>query len=179
MKSHSNTKIEGLKQLKQLSYIIIIGFIINIILITLILVLHYAMYTWTEELEKTGCECSNLWHRNIIHWFGLVIVILNVIYWVMEFFNIDQKIYYRNGSLTLFAAPFSFLILILTVSYISIIFDYITKLKKLECHCSESWKRDYGYIGSIVYIASYSLGFLLFIIGMLMLLLMLLRIIKI
>jgi hypothetical protein len=172
MKSHSNTKIEGLKQL---SYIIIIGFIINIILITLILVLHYAMYTWTEELEKTGCECSNLWHRNIIHWFGLVIVILNVIYWVMEFFNIDQKIYYRNGSLTLFAAPFSFLILILTVSYISIIFDYITKLKKLECHCSESWKRDYGYIGSIVYIASYSLGFLLFIIGMLMLL----RIIKI
>ena len=172
MKSHSNTKIEGLKQL---SYIIIIGFIINIILITLILVLHYAMYTWTEELEKTGCECSNLWHRNIIHWFGLVIVILNVIYWVMEFFNIDQKIYYRNGSLTLFATPFPFLILILTVSYISIIFDYITKLKKLECHCSESWKRDYGYIGSIVYIASYSLGFLLFIIGMLMLL----RIIKI
>ena len=176
MKSHSNTKIEGLKQL---SYIIIIGFIINIILITLILVLHYAMYTWTEELEKTGCECSNLWHRNVIHWFGLVIVILNVIYWLMEFFNIDQKIYYRNGSLTLFAAPFPFLILILTVSYISIIFDYITKLKKLECHCSESWKRDYGYIGSIVYIASYSLGFLLFIIGMLMLLLMLLRIIKI
>ena len=172
MKSHSNTKIEGLKQL---SYIIIIGFIINIILITLILVLHYAMYTWTEELEKTGCECSNLWHRNVIHWFGLVIVILNVIYWLMEFFNIDQKIYYRNGSLTLFAAPFSSLILILTVSYISIIFDYITKLKKLECHCSESWKRDYGYIGSIVYIASYSLGLLLFIIGMLMLL----RIIKI
>ena len=172
MKSHSNTKIEGLKQL---SYIIIIGFIINIILITLILVLHYAMYTWTEELEKTGCECSNLWHRNVIHWFGLVIVILNVIYWLIEFFNIDQKIYYRNGSLTLFATPFSFLILILTVSYISIIFDYITKLKKLECHCSESWKRDYGYIGSIVYIASYSLGFLLLIIGMLMLL----RIIKI
>ena len=172
MKSHSNTKIEGVKQL---SYIIIIGFIINIILITLILVLHYAMYTWTEELEKTGCECSNLWHRNVIHWFGLVIVILNVIYWLMEFFNIDQKIYYRNGSLTLFAAPFSSLILILTVSYISIIFDYITKLKKLECHCSESWKRDYGYIGSIVYIASYSLGLLLFIIGMLMLL----RIIKI
>ena len=172
MKSHSNTKIEGLKQL---SYIIIIGFIINIILITLILVLHYAMYTWTEELEKTGCECSNLWHRNVIHWFGLVIVILNVIYWLIEFFNIDQKIYYRNGSLTLFAAPFSSLILILTVSYISIIFDYITKLKKLECHCSESWKRDYGYIGSIVYIASYSLGFLLLIIGMLMLL----RIIKI
>ena len=171
MKSHSNTKIEGVKQL---SYIIIIGFIINIILITLILVLHYAMYTWTEELEKTGCECSNLWHRNVIHWFGLVIVILNVIYWLMEFFNIDQKIYYRNGSLTLFAAPFSSLILILTVSYISIIFDYITKLKKLECHCSESWKRDYGYIGSIVYIASYSLGLLLFIIGMLMLL----RIIK-
>tara|TARA_B110000037_G_scaffold194274_1_gene229838 strand:+ start:118 stop:642 length:525 start_codon:yes stop_codon:yes gene_type:complete len=171
MKSHSNTKIEGVKQL---SYIIIIGFIINIILITLILVLHYAMYTWTEELEKTGCECSNLWHRNVIHWFGLVIVILNVIYWLIEFFNIDQKIYYRNGSLTLFAAPFSSLILILTVSYISIIFDYITKLKKLECHCSESWKRDYGYIGSIVYIASYSLGLLLFIIGMLMLL----RIIK-
>ena len=30
----------------------------------------------TEELEKTGCECSDLWHRNIIHWIALILVII-------------------------------------------------------------------------------------------------------
>jgi hypothetical protein len=30
------------------------------------------------------------------------------------------------------------------------VLDYITKLKTLECQCSESWKRDYGYIYSLV-----------------------------
>ena len=48
------------------------------------------------------------------------------------------------------------------------IFDYITKLKKLECECSESWKREYGYIGSIVYIGYFGLILLLLILGLVM-----------
>jgi magnesium-transporting ATPase (P-type) len=162
--------IEIPKETLQLfSIVFIISIILNIISFTLfilIIVFHYAMYTWITELEKNGCECSNLWHRNVIKWFAIVIIILNVIYYLIEFFNINQKLYYYinrpNGGYTYFAGPpLSFLIAILVITYLAIIYDYITKLKKLECECSESWKKEYGYIGSIVYMSLLILVFLL------------------
>lgn len=133
-------------------------FIVVLIIIVLVLVLHYAMYTWTEELEKTGCECSDLWHRNIIHWIALILVIIIPI-------NVVIQIYKVKSPLLI---PYSFILIILQVFYIAMIFDYITKLKKLECECSESWKREYGYIGSIVYIGYFGLLLLLLILGLLM-----------
>ncbi len=132
--------------------------IIISIIVILVLVLHYSMYTWTEELEKTGCECSDLWHRNIIHWIALVLVIIIPI-------NILIQIYKVKSSLLI---PYRFILVVLQVFYIAMIFDYITKLKKLECECSESWKREYGYIGSIVYIGYFGLILLLLILGLLM-----------
>jgi magnesium-transporting ATPase (P-type) len=162
--------IEIPKEAVQLfSIVFIIGIILNIIffiLFILIIVFHYAMYTWTTELEKNGCDCSNLWHRNVIKWFAVVIIILNVIYYLIDFFNINQKLYYYinrpNGGYTFFAGPpLGVLIAILVITYLAIIYDYITKLKKLECECSESWKKEYGYIGSIVYMSLLVLGFLL------------------
>lgn len=133
-------------------------FIVALIILVLVLVLHYAMYTWTEELEKTGCECSDLWHRNIIHWIALILVIIIPI-------NVVIQIYKVKSPLLI---PYSFILIILQVFYIAMIFDYITKLKKLECECSESWKREYGYIGSIVYIGYFGLLLLLLILGLLM-----------
>tara|TARA_B100001758_G_scaffold125409_1_gene107939 strand:+ start:2845 stop:3357 length:513 start_codon:yes stop_codon:yes gene_type:complete len=132
--------------------------IIISIIVILVLVLHYSMYTWTEELEKTGCECSDLWHRNIIHWIALILVIIIPI-------NILIQIYKVKSSLLI---PYRFILVVLQVFYIAMIFDYITKLKKLECECSESWKREYGYIGSIVYIGYFGLILLLLILGLLM-----------
>ena len=117
-------------------------FIISLIIIILVLVLHYSMYTWTEELEKNGCKCSDLWHRNFIHWIALILVIIIPI-------NVLIKIYNIKSPLLI---PYTFILVVLQLFYIGTIFDYITKLKKLECECSESWKREYGYIGSIVYI---------------------------
>jgi len=139
------------------SYVLIIITIISLVLITLVLVLHYAMYTWTEELEKTGCECSNLWHRNIIHWFALVILIVSV-------FNIILKLS-KIESLSFYTGILDVINFILFVIYVGLIFDYITKLKKLECECSESWKRDYGYIASVVYIIYFCIIALIMLLG--------------
>ena len=167
--SSLNNKIQT-DDTQTISYMFIITIILNIIgfiIIVLIVFLHYTIYTWTAELEKTGCECSNLWHRNIIHWFALVIIILNVIYYLLQFFNIDHRVYYSDNNAGLYAnfSPFVLLISIITIIYMGLIYDYITKLKKLECECSESWKREYGYISNIVYMALYILAFLLAIIG--------------
>lgn len=132
--------------------------LILLIIAILVIVLHYSMYTWTEELEKTGCECSDLWHRNIIHWIALILMIIIPI-------NILIKIYKIKSHLLI---PYSFILVVLQLFYIAMIFDYITKLKKLECECSESWKREYGYIGSIVYFCYFGLILLLLILGLLM-----------
>lgn len=133
-------------------------FLIALIIAILVIVLHYSMYTWTEELEKTGCECSDLWHRNIIHWIALVLIIIIPINILIQINNIKSQL----------LIPYTFVLVVLQISYIVMIFDYITKLKKLECECSESWKREYGYIGSIVYFCYFGLILLLLILGLAM-----------
>lgn len=133
-------------------------FIVVLIIIVLVLVLHYAMYTWTEELEKTGCECSDLWYRNFIHWIALILVIIIPINIVIQFYKVKSKL----------LIPYFFILVVLQISYVAMIFEYITKLKKLECECSESWKREYGYIGSIVYICYFGLILLLLILALVM-----------
>jgi magnesium-transporting ATPase (P-type) len=133
-------------------------FLIALIIIVLVLVLHYAMYTWTEELEKTGCECSDLWYRNFIHWIALVLMIIIPINIVIQIYKIKSQL----------LIPYTFILFVLQISYVAMIFEYITKLKKLECECSESWKREYGYIGSIVYICYFGLILLLLILGLVM-----------
>jgi hypothetical protein len=141
-----------------LNFANVAAFIVLLIIVVLVLVLHYSMYTWTEELEKTGCECSDLWHRNIIHWIALILVIIIPINILIQIYKVKSKL----------LIPYSLILVVLQVFYIAMIFDYITKLKKLECECSESWKREYGYIGSIVYIGYFGLLLLLLILGLLM-----------
>tara|TARA_B110000259_G_scaffold101997_1_gene117404 strand:- start:581 stop:1078 length:498 start_codon:yes stop_codon:yes gene_type:complete len=116
--------------------------IIFIILQIITLSLHYAIYTWTEELEKTGCQCSNMWHRNVIHWMALILAIFVVIIMLLRIANITSKAF----------NAFIVVVFIIGLFYLAMVLDYITKLKTLECQCSESWKRDYGYIYSLVYI---------------------------
>ena len=50
------------------------------------------------------------------------------------------------------------------VFYMVIILDYVMKLKEKNCECSEDWKREYGYIFTIVYISILLLMLLLIII---------------
>lgn len=117
--------------------------IISIIITALVIVLHYSMHTWTKELEKQGCECSDMWHRNIVHWLALIFLILIPINIMIRYFKINN----------IFTNMYSIIIGVTFITYICIIIDYIRKLKELECQCSESWKREYGYIFSIIYIS--------------------------
>ena len=129
-----------------------IGFIVFLIVAIIVLILHYAMYSWTTELEKAGCECSNLWHRNFIHIIALILMIVVVIKISLKILE-QSSLQFKYKDFTIFFTPF----VILMIIYIAIIYDYIAKLKVLQCECSENWKRDFGYISSIVYISIYSL----------------------
>jgi len=133
-------------------------FIVVLIIIVLVIVLHFSMYTWTKELEKNGCECSDLWHRNIIHWIALLLLIIIPINFLIKIANVKSKL----------LIPYGVVLVVLQIFYSAIVFDYITKLKKLECECSGNWKREYGYIGSIVYIGYFGLLLLILILALLM-----------
>jgi magnesium-transporting ATPase (P-type) len=125
--------------------------IIFLIAFAVVIILHYAMYTWTEELEKTGCKCSEIWHRNVIHWIALILLVITFVNILLKIANIQSPMFMAYGVV----------VGLLSLFYIIIVFDYISKLKALECECSESWKREYGYIYSIISISIYSLAILL------------------
>ena len=126
---------------------IITFFIVYTIVITLVLILHYAMFTWTQELEKQGCECSDMWHRKVVHWLALVFLIVVPLNIILKHFKIQNMLINIYSSIVGFAF----------ITYILTTFDYIRKLKKLECECSEDWKREYGYIFSIIYISFFAI----------------------
>ena len=135
--------------------------LIHLIVLILVITLHVAMYMWTTELEKENCDCSDLWHRNVINIFSMLLLILIPVntYLVhkkilpIKSFNFDLK------------TGYSILVGVIGISYMVIILDYVMKLKDKNCECSEDWKREYGYIFTIVYI-SILLLMLLFIIIM-------------
>lgn len=162
MPKSTSTQIDKTKSIEpnkqSISIYIIIISIIALIIISLTIILHYAMYTWTTELEKNGCECSNLWHRDVINILASIIVIMIITILVIIFLNTK----YNLSSLISYL---NFINGVIFFTYILIILDYISKLKALNCECSESWKREYGYIFSIVYISLYILIFIFTIIS--------------
>mgnify|MGYP000433318504 CR=1 FL=1 len=136
--------------------IYIIKCIVTVILFALVLTLHYAMNIWTLKLEENNCNCSNLWQRKYIN-------IISIIIAIMYFINIVMLFNLKNIQ-SVYIIIYKLIFTILQLFYISIIYTYITELKKIECKCSEDWKRDYGYISSIIFITLYALILLMFII---------------
>jgi len=134
--------------------------LIHLIVLVLVITLHVAMYMWTTELEKENCDCSDLLHRNLINIFSILLLILIPVNFYLRYknflpiksFNLDLK------------TGYSIIVGGIGVFYMVIILDYVMKLKEKNCECSEDWKREYGYIFTIVYISILLLMLLLIII---------------
>lgn len=120
--------------------IYIIQITISVILLFL---LHYFMYIWTKELENKNCDCSDIIHRKIINYGSIVFFIILI----FNYINIITNNIFIKPSIFI-----SILFTTISIIYLSIIIDYIRKLKEKQCECSEDWKRKYGYIFSIIYL---------------------------
>ena len=133
-------------------------FVITVIISVLVIILHFSMYTWTQELEKQGCDCSDMWHRKVIHWLALIFLLFIPINIMIRYFKSDNNIIKILSSITSLGF----------ITYICIIIDYIRKLKQLECQCSEDWKREFGYIFSIIQISLMAISLFSIILGVLL-----------
>lgn len=132
--------------------------IVSLIIITLVITLHWSMYTWTNALEKEGCECSDMWHRKTINVIAIILLSIVVVNIVITLLKVDNQVlkYVKSfgGLLILF--------------YYICIIDYVRKLKDKECECSDDWKREYGYMFSLIMLVIIVLGFVFTGIGSLM-----------
>ncbi len=106
----------------------------------LLTILHYSMYTWTNTLTQIDCKCSDSVIRNILNAIALIFLIM-----------IPYRIYnYKDGFYQSYFKTFIFL---LSIIYYSLIIYYIDKLNKTACECSDSWKKDYSFITSILFLS--------------------------
>ena len=112
-----------------------------LIAITIMAFIIFVLYTWVDTMEKDGCDCSNLWHKDYVK-FGLMFLLAYNIF-IMIIINANPKMQFLN--------IFKFIGGFLTISYWAIVLDYVIKLKENACGCSEDWKREFAYIYSIVY----------------------------
>ena len=106
----------------------------------LLAILHYSIYTWTNTLTQIDCKCSDSVIRNILNAIALIFLIM-----------IPYRIYnYKDGFYQSYFKTFIFL---LSIIYYSLIIYYIDKLNKTACECSDSWKKDYSFITSILFLS--------------------------
>lgn len=115
-----------------------IGLSIYIIILITTIILHYALYTWTNDLKKLGCKCSSGTVRDVINMLALIFLLL-----------IPYRIVNYNDKY--FSAFFYGFIRLITITYFILVIYYINKLNTEACECSNNWKKDYSFITAIIF----------------------------
>ena len=115
-----------------------IAFVIFVFLLIATIILHYAIYTWTNDIKKLGCKCSDGTIRDIINMLALIFLLL-----------IPYRIINYNDKY--FSAFFYEFIRIITITYFILVIYYVNKLNTEACECSNNWKKDYSFITVIVF----------------------------
>jgi hypothetical protein len=145
------------------SYLAIFLVIVSYILV---FTLYYSIYTWIQELEKNDCKCSDLWQNNYLKYSSLVLLVNQSLFFAIKMLEMSKTLKISCSFKSMFSA-WAVLSLFAVIVYMVILVDFIQKLKKKEdCHCSESWKREYGYYYSIVYLSLIALNVVLMILMM-------------
>ena len=115
-----------------------IGLSIYIIILITTIILHYALYTWTNDLKKLGCKCSSGTIRDVINMLALIFLLL-----------IPYRIVNYNDKY--FSAFFYGFIRLITITYFILVIYYINKLNTEACECSNNWRKDYSFITVIIF----------------------------
>tara|TARA_X000000368_G_C23015068_1_gene705303 strand:+ start:951 stop:1367 length:417 start_codon:yes stop_codon:yes gene_type:complete len=111
---------------------------IYIILLITTTILHYSLYTWTNDLKKIKCKCSEGTVRDVINMLALIFLLL-IPYRMLN---------YKDKYFTEF---FNNFIAVISITYFILIIYYINKLNKEACLCSDNWRKDYSFITIIVF----------------------------
>jgi len=108
--------------------------------------LYIAFLMYLDKLEKIGCECALTWHRKFI----MVFVATALIWSLLSVFVSPIKNLGLGVALSVFR-----------LAFIVIAIQYVNKLTKEKCECSQELTRDimyyYAWIGAILTALSFAL----------------------
>ena len=129
-----------------------------VILLIFMITLHVSIYMWIDKLEIETCRCSELWQRDVLKYliiFKFLLIVLNMYIVNKNKFNPVKINKSRDDDM--FHKIVYFFTSVAGVAYIYLLFTYIYELYKIECECSEDWKRDFGWYYSILVLSMYAL----------------------
>lgn len=121
---------------------------------------------WINKLETTKCSCSDNWERDYMKnylYFIISFTVTNIILTILLQTNISLII--KNLFGKIITSIIFYLLLFVSLAYTVITIDYITKLKNIDCKCSEDIKREVTYIFQIIIASLYALILFSFIIA--------------
>lgn len=103
--------------------------------ILLLIICNLIIFNYILHLQKNDCECAKNWKQNIIKY----LAIFNIIY------SIFILVFHKNiNILSNKTIIFLNIIKFIQIFYYICVLLYFAQLKnKLNCICSENWKRKY------------------------------------
>lgn len=138
------------------------GFIAQVILSSLILLLLIATYTYIVSLEQKGCKCAETGDTKFIKGFTLFSIIYILISWYIP----PAFILNNLGSGVMAVKSFVDIVFIFVfIYYIYTVFKYTRYLINEKCKCSEDFRREIIMAGSLI---EFLLIFILFLVNVIL-----------
>ena len=105
------------------------------------IIIHVVILWYIVELEKTGCECTNDIKRDIIKYVTLGLLLFNILMCIV--LTVNKSVPKLLGHFVSIRNIASLVNLIVAVWY------YSKLQKKLDCPCSNNWKKHF-LLGPII-----------------------------
>ena len=110
------------------------------------LMIYGTIFYFVLNMERQKCKCTEEPRRDIIKWYSLVLIVFVC---VMPF--MPKK----------YAAVITPIIALCSLAYFVILFTYTHSLKhKNNCECSNTWRRTFTFIYSILALVLIVLSFI-------------------
>lgn len=156
-KSVSIDDIEKLHpDIKMLKYMFCISLLIC-------LAINSYLVNYIFKLETTGCECAKDWRRDYIQYYFILLIV---------FIVIQFGVLFMGGLSALIGINMAFggIMFILGIMFIVFTLQYVHKLKRIKCQCSEATARTVLEIVAYINLFMYSLIAIKFVVLLIMLL---------
>lgn len=110
-----------------------------VVMILVAIALQVSILMWIRKLERTGCECSKDWRRNYIAFYCVLGVVLGIVA-IVGILTHNEWLLQAGSSVKL----------ILGFLFVVFGLQYVSRLKKEKCECSEDLRREILFIWNII-----------------------------
>lgn len=107
----------------------------------------YAVYIhhYVVRLERIGCDCAADFRRVYIQWFTLALIVIGLI-------NISLRLTGGDLGLAVLSMVLSPILFAATIVYIVFVIQYVNRLRREKCLCSEGIARSVLFIVTIIHV---------------------------